>query len=80
MKHLSYDVDSAGYMGEVRHPQEVLRELGIRYARAIPQSLGGQWWLFDCTYKSLPSYIRPMLAGSWLVQQYKLPTNYKNDT
>lgn len=80
MQHLRYKIDCADYAGEQRHPQEVLRELGISYALAVPQSMGEQWWLFDCSYETLPSYITPMVADAWMVRQYNLPTKYRNDS
>lgn len=79
MKHLRYQVDVAGYECEFRHPQEVMRELGITYELAIPQSLGEQWWLFNCTHRELPKFIIEMKADPWLVEQYKLPKEYIND-
>ena len=43
------------------HPQEVMRNLGIKYKYAIPQSLGDQWWFIDCEYNcELPSYLTVM--------------------
>lgn len=30
-----------------QHPQKVLRDLGITYKKAVPQSIGNQWWFFD---------------------------------
>lgn len=79
MKHLRYMVDVAGYAGELRHPQEVMRELGITYEKAIPQSMGEQWWLFNCQHGELPKFIKDMKADNWLVNQYKLPKRYLND-
>ncbi|HBM7586558.1 TPA: hypothetical protein LZ306_003340 [Enterobacter bugandensis] len=78
MKHLRYDCASAGYAGEARHPQVVMRELGITYELAIPQSLGDQWWLFNCDHGDLPSYIKEMKCDDWLAEQYQLPDIYKN--
>lgn len=43
VKHLRYDCIGAAYAGKSRHPQ-VIRELGIMYELAIPQSMGDQWW------------------------------------
>lgn len=30
------------------HPQQVMKELGITYQYATPQSLGDQWWFWNC--------------------------------
>lgn len=38
--------------GPPGHPQDVMRSLGVTYERAVPQSLGDQWWFFGC--KSVP--------------------------
>lgn len=78
MKHLRYDLIGAAYAGENRHPQTVMREMGITYEHAIPQSMGDQWWLFNCEHGDLPTYIAEMKADSWLVKQYRLPAEYKN--
>lgn len=78
MKHLRYDCMGAGYAGEMRHPQTVIRELGITYERAIPQSMGDQWWLFNCEHGDLPTYISEIKADGWLVNQYRLPEGYQN--
>lgn len=79
MKHLRYDCIGAWYAGEKRHPQTVMRELGITYELAIPQSICDQWWLFNCQHGELPKFIDEMKADTWLVNQYKLPKGYKND-
>lgn len=78
MKHLRYDVLGAHYAGESRHPEVVMKELGIEYKIAIPQSMADQWWLFDCNYTELPSFIKTMIAKSWIIEQYKLPKEYSN--
>ena len=30
------------------HPQKAMKELGIKYAVATPQSMGDQWWFWCC--------------------------------
>lgn len=35
------------------HAQTYMRNLGIDYEVAVPQSIGDQWWFFDC--KNVPS-------------------------
>lgn len=76
MKHLRYDCMDANLAGEKRHPQEVMRQLGITYERAIPQSMASQWWFFNCKYTKLPKYITKMECDNWLANQYKLPGDY----
>lgn len=76
MKHLRYDCMDANLSGEKRHPQEVMREIGITYERAIPQSMAGQWWFFNCQYKKLPKYITGMNCDNWMANQYSLPAEY----
>ena len=78
MKHLRYDCMGAAYAGEDRQPQEVMREIGITYERAIPKSMGDQWWLFNCDYGDLPDFITEMKCDDWMAKQYRLPKEYKN--
>ncbi|MCK7169401.1 hypothetical protein [Enterobacter chengduensis] len=78
MKHLRYDCMGAAYAGENRHPLEVMRELGIMYDLAIPQSIGAQWWVFNCEHRDLPSFIEEMKCDEWMATQYRLPESYKN--
>lgn len=58
--HLRYSMLTAGIdCNENRHAQVVMRELGINYQHASPQSLGDQWWFWNCTEvpASLPKYL-----------------------
>lgn len=58
--HLRYDMMKAGLgCNENRHPQEVMRELGITYQHATPQSICEQWWFWNCegVSESLPEYL-----------------------
>lgn len=49
------------HAGVPGHPQIVMKELGIKYEHAIPQSIGDQWWFIDCEYScELPEYIEEM--------------------
>ena len=45
--------------GENRHAQVVMRELGIKYQHSTPQSMGNQWWFWNCenTPEELPSFL-----------------------
>lgn len=58
--HLRYDLMTAGIdCNENRHAQVVMRELGITYQHATPQSIGDQWWFWNCKNvpQSLPKYL-----------------------
>lgn len=46
VKRIRYDCYGAQLAGENRHAQEVMRELGITYQHATPQSMGDQWWFW----------------------------------
>jgi hypothetical protein len=45
--------------GEQRHAQVVMRELGITYQHGTPQSLGDQYWFWNCENipEKLPKFI-----------------------
>jgi hypothetical protein len=60
--NLRYDLYGAGLENERRHPQQVMRDLGIVYEEAIPQSLGDQWWFRGCENVpvTLPPYLELM--------------------
>jgi hypothetical protein len=36
------------YMGYNEHPQQTMTRLGITYQHATPQSMGDQWWFWNC--------------------------------
>ncbi len=42
-----------------KHPQEIMRELGITYPHATPQSIADQWWFWNCNGvpSELPKYL-----------------------
>nr|DAE54946.1 MAG TPA: hypothetical protein [Caudoviricetes sp.] len=78
MRHLRYDCMGAAYAGVNKHPEVVMRELGITYELAIPQSMGDQWWLFNCNHEDLPCFITEMECDNWLANRYRLPAQYIN--
>jgi hypothetical protein len=43
-----------------KHPQLVMRELGIAYLYSVPQSMGDCWefWCCENTPNELPSYLK----------------------
>ena len=48
-KHLRFDILWAPYNNvKQEHPQKVMKELGITYQHATPQSMGDQWWFWNC--------------------------------
>ena len=49
MKHLRLCLMTAGVdCDDNRHPQTIMESLGITYQHATPQSLGDQWWFWNC--------------------------------
>lgn len=57
--NLKFCMIEALYCNENRHPQVVMKELGITYQYAMPQSMGDQWWFLNCENlpKKMPSYL-----------------------
>lgn len=59
---LNYDLLATSEKNYV-HPQEQMRRLGIKYKKAIPQSVVDCWWFIDCEVEdinSLPKYLKVM--------------------
>lgn len=54
MVHLRLDVYSL-----TKHAQEIMKELRITYQHATPQSMGDQWWFWNCENvpDELPEYL-----------------------
>lgn len=60
IKHLRYCLITASMdCDENRHAQTVMRELGITYERATPQSICDQWWFWNC--ENIPEVLPPFL-------------------
>lgn len=58
--HLNFCLMTAGFdCNEMRHPQTVMKELGITYQHATPQSIGDCWWFWNCRGMpaELPKYL-----------------------
>lgn len=55
-----YSMQGAGMAGESRHPQLVMKDMGITYVHCVPQSISDSWWFFGCENfpESSPNYIR----------------------
>lgn len=65
-KHLRFNMMEAGInCKENRHPQIVMKELGIIYQHATPQSMGDQWWFWNCENlpNELPSYLEELMLN-----------------
>lgn len=55
-RHLRYDL----YTAPQGHPQTVMKNLGVRYLHATPQSIADQWWFWCC--EGVPSPLPPYLS------------------
>jgi len=63
MMHLRFSlIDAFIEHKEDAHPQEVMRALGITYQHSTPQSMGNQWWFWNCEGNTvdMPSYLTPL--------------------
>jgi len=73
MRHLRYNyIEAVLGCNENRHAQVVMKELGITYQHSTPQSMGDQWWFWNCENipDLLPSYltildVNPMECIGW---------------
>jgi hypothetical protein len=68
MSHLRYSL----YSSPNGHPQVVMKNLGITYQHATPQSIIDEWWFWNCENipDSLPIYLKfmdlnPMECIGW---------------
>lgn len=57
---LRFSIQGAHENGETRHAQEVMRALGITYAKATPQSMADQWWFWNC--ENVPAELPAFLS------------------
>jgi len=57
--HLRYNMMTAYDKNLPDHPQRVMQSLGIKYTHAIAQSVGDQWWFWNCINlpDTLPDYL-----------------------
>jgi len=57
--HLIFWMITAHESGATEHPQKEIINLGITYQHATPQSIGEQWWFWNCENipKGLPEYL-----------------------
>ena len=58
--HLKYDMIGAHLSGIKGHPQKVLKDLGVEYESAVPQSMVDCWQFFNVTNlpKELPTFLK----------------------
>ena len=70
--NLRYCCRTVHKSGETGHPQQMMDNLGIEYQHATPQSMGDQWWFWNCTNvpDPLPDFlselhIKPSDAIGW---------------
>lgn len=64
MRHLRFGIFEAMDAGESRHAQTVMRELGIEYQFAVPQSMLDCWQFWNCVGGPdvLPSFVTEFKA------------------
>jgi len=61
MTHIRYSNMTAAFdCKENRHAQQVMEELGITYTHSTPQSMGDQWWFWNC--KNIPNPLPKYLS------------------
>ena len=63
LQHLRFCLITANVScNETRHPQQVMKDLGITYQHATPQSICDQWWFWNCegVPSELPKYLTPL--------------------
>jgi hypothetical protein len=81
--NLRYDLQSADEAGEKRHAQVAMKALGITYQHSTPQSIGDQWWFWNCENvpHPLPPYLSILDAKPWECVGYGLSRDdaYKLD-
>lgn len=59
VKRMRYCCMGASMSGENRHAQTVMKDLGISYQHATPQSMADQWWFWcpESLSDDLPSFL-----------------------
>ena len=77
--HLRLCYLTAQHAGNNNHAQKIMKDLGITYQHATPQSISDQWWFWNCRNipEDLPSYITelkiddPMTRVGWGLSEEK---------
>lgn len=76
-RHLRFEYETAqrGH-GDNRHAQVAMKDMGITYQHSTPQTMGDQWWFWNCENvpETLPEYITdltldPMKCIGWGLSQ-----------
>jgi len=87
MRHLRYEYPTAWDHKVDGHAQTVMKQLGITYQHSTPQSMGDQFWFWNCENvpENLPEYISeldvdPMECIGWGLskEQAKMIAQYKS--
>jgi len=66
--HLRFDIMWACYENvKQEHPQKVMKDLGIKYQHATPQSISNSWWFWNCENipDKLPSFLMEAAGIQW---------------
>ncbi len=60
LRVLILDTIGCHYVGQHEHPQVQMKNLGITYQQATPQSIADCWWFWNCENVPdvLPEYFR----------------------
>ncbi len=64
LMHIRYDYLTAHDCGVKEHAQACMKKLGIAYTHSTPQSLGDQFWFWNCknVHEPLPKYLTELKA------------------
>ena len=60
IQHLRYCMYGAGLARVGKHPQTHMREMGINWQHSMPQSMGDQWWFWNCS--GIPDLLPPFVT------------------
>ena len=73
-RHLRYCMQGAFTSGETKHPQIVMKKLGINCQKSTPQSIADQWWFWNCENipDPLPDFLTELLLNPFDVIGYGL--------
>lgn len=66
---MRFSLIGAYYVGEERHAQVVMSDLGIKYQHSTPQSISDEWWFWNVS--NLPEELPPFLSFNEVVNPYK---------
>lgn len=65
--HIRYDMIGAYHSGANEHPQKVMKNLGIRYEKAVPNMMGDCWDFLNVSNipDKLPAYLEELKANPY---------------